>query len=135
CSSGSNEDPAKTGVGLPDIVVSVYAATFGECNCLPEEPLRALIFLAAVGIQSQVQPGFRWRRIQSRRLPQIVIRLLRLVRTERHIAQEKVRKKISRVDSQLLEKLPAGLRREHPFVPHQVRQAEKVVAVWNFGIE
>jgi hypothetical protein len=59
CSSGSNEDPAKTGVGLPDIFVSVYSATFGECNCLPEEPLRALIFLSAVGIQSQVQPGFR----------------------------------------------------------------------------
>jgi len=34
--------------------------------------------------------------------------------TERHIAQEIVRKKISRVDSQLLEKLPVGLRREHP---------------------
>src|SRR2546423_12587997 len=65
----------------------------------------------------------------------MVIRLLRLVRTERHIAQEIVRKKISRVDSQLLEKLPAGLRREHPFVPHQVGQAEKIVAGWNLGIE
>src|SRR5262249_59259667 len=49
--------------------------------------------------------------------------------------QEIVGKKILGVDPQLLEKLSAGLRREHPFVPHQVGQAEKVMAVWNFGIE
>jgi tetratricopeptide (TPR) repeat protein len=37
-SSRSKQDPTKTGVGLSDIVVSVYSAAFGECNCLPHEP-------------------------------------------------------------------------------------------------